>query len=306
MRLKGLMGSLNLKSTDFEFYRFRSHEEYRIHKHRAADEYQRREQVELSLIRHDANCFYVDGYCAVCRDVTKFRVGFTYPYQNTADGKPIPDWREHLNCVKCGFTNRVRLVLHLLQDVVRPQANARIYVTEQNTPVFKWLQSRYPQIMGSEYLGDSLPWGAYCHGLRNENLIRLSFADKSFDLILSFDVMEHAIDDLSALSECFRCLAPGGTLVFTAPCNLESASNVVRAQMRSDGTIEHLMSPPEYHVNPADPENGALCFRYFGWEVIGQLKSVGFHDAQVISAWSRDLAYLGGEQIVFVATKGTV
>ena len=298
------MDSLNLKSSDFEFYRFRSYEEYQDHKRHAAAEYRRRRQVELSLIRRDGDCFYVDGYCAVCRKPTKFQVGFMYSYQNAADGQPIPNWRGSIsNCIDCGHVNRVRLILHVLQDIVRPQTDTRIYITEQTTSLFKRLQSHHPQLTGSEYLGDSLPWGAYRNGIRNEDMTRLSFTDESFDLILSFDVLEHVTDDLAAFADCYRCLAPGGTLVFTAPCNLDNVRDIVRARMRSDGTIEHLMNPPEYHGNPVDPENGSLCFRYFGWESIDQLHSVGFDDVQVLSAWSRDLGYLGGEQIVFLATK---
>jgi SAM-dependent methyltransferase len=191
-----------------------------------------------------------------------------------------------------------------LRHVVRPLPEARIYVTEQTTPLFKQLQGEYPHLTGSEYLGADIPPGAVRNGLRNEDMTRLSFPDESFDLIISLDVLEHVSDERTALSECYRCLAPGGAFVFTAPASLDSPVNVVRAEMKEDGTIEHLISPPEYHGNPVDPEGGSLCFRYFGWEVVEQLKAAGFNDAHVISAWSRDLAYLGGEQIVFIATKG--
>jgi len=302
-RIKGLMDSLNLKSTDFEFHRFRSQEEYRNHRHNEIEEYQRRELVELSHIRHDVESFEIEGYCAVCHEQTMFQVGFMYSYTNTTDGEPVPNWREHLNCARCGFITRVRLVLHLLQIVVRPNLKAQIYITEQTTPLFRWLQARFPNLTGSEYLGDSQPLGAHHDGFRNEDLSRLTFPDESFHLIISLDVLEHVSDDLAAFSECFRCLATGGTLIITVPLNLDSERNIVRARVNSDGEIEHLINPPEYHGNPIDPEQGSLCFRYFGWEVIEQLKSVGFSDVQLISAWSRDLGYLGGEQIVIVATK---
>lgn len=303
LMIKGLMDSLGQKSSDFEFSRFRAMGEYQNHKKAYVENYRQRAETELNLICYDGDCFYVDGYCAVCCDNSTFQVGFMYSYQTTADGKPIPNWREHLNCTKCGYTNRVRLMLHLLQTIVRPQQNTRIYLTEQTTSLYKRLSSKYSNLIGSEFLGDSVPRGSYREDLRNEDVTRLSFSNESFDLIVSCDVLEHVIDDLAAFSECFRCLAPGGMLVFTVPCNLESKENVIRARMKSDGTIEHLINPPEYHGNPVDPENGALCFRYFGWEVIQQLKSVGFTDAYVLSAWSQNLAYLGGEQIVFVATK---
>ncbi|MEQ1590628.1 MAG: glycosyltransferase [Gallionella sp.] len=303
LRIKRLMDSLELKSSDFEFYRIASYDDYKRHTCRMASEFLRRSQIELELIQRDVDCFYIEGYCAVCGEYTQFQVGFMYSYQNMADGHPIPNWREHLNCIKCGYTNRIRYILHFLKNVVRPHSDNRFYITEQTTPLFKKLQSDYPHLIGSEYLGDNIPPGQYRGGLRNEDLTRLSFAEASFDVILSLDVMEHVPDDFAAISECYRCLAPGGTLVFTAPYHLDKYDNTVRAQMNADGTVEHLVLPPEYHGNPVDPENGALCFRYFGWEVLDKLKSVGFSDVHVVGLWSRDLAYLGGEQIIFVATK---
>jgi len=303
VRLKTLMDSLQVKTSDFQFHRFSSQREYRLYRQHSALEYKRREKVELELIRHGDDCFYVDGYCVACGRPASLQVGFMYSYRNTDDGRPVPNWREHLNCVKCGFTNRIRLIVHLLQQVIRPREDARIYLTEQATPLYGWLKARYPQLVGSEYLGDSIPSGSYRDGLRNEDLTALSFPDDTFDLIISLDVLEHVSDDVSAFAECYRCLAPGGTLVFTAPCTLGSSANIVRAKVVEGGGIEHLVEPPEYHGNPVDPEGGALCFRYFGWEVLEQLKEAGFENPHLLSAWSLDLGYLGGEQIVFCAHK---
>ena len=50
-----------------------------------------------------------------------------------------------------------------------------------------------------------------------EDVTRLSFADASRDLVVSFDVLEHVPDYRQALREFARVLAPGGALVLTAP-----------------------------------------------------------------------------------------
>jgi SAM-dependent methyltransferase len=46
---------------------------------------------------------------------------------------------------------------------------------------------------------------------------KLPISPNSFDIILTLDIIEHLKDDLSALSEIFRALKPGGTLVIFVP-----------------------------------------------------------------------------------------
>ncbi len=302
-RVEALMDSLALKASDYQFHTFRAQKQYITHRRDHAGEFQRRQRVELDLIERGVDSFFVKGYCAVCACPTDFQVGFMYSYQSTDDGQPIPNWREHLNCMKCGHTTRVRLMVHLIDHYLQPEADARIYVSEQTTPLYRHLQQHHASVAGSEYLGDRVALGGQLDGMRNEDLTQLSFASGSFDLMISCDVLEHVTDDDAAFSECFRCLAPGGRLIFTAPCSMDSARNIIRARVTKSGEIEHLINPPEYHGNPVDPENGALCFRYFGWEILDQLRRAGFHDAYALCTWSRSLGYMGIEQVVFVADK---
>lgn len=46
---------------------------------------------------------------------------------------------------------------------------------------------------------------------------RLPFADDSFDLVLTSEVLEHVQDDVAALREMVRVIRPGGTFSCTAP-----------------------------------------------------------------------------------------
>ncbi len=45
----------------------------------------------------------------------------------------------------------------------------------------------------------------------------MPFTDNKFDLILYLDVIEHVGDDKKSLSEAFRVLKPGGTLIVSTP-----------------------------------------------------------------------------------------
>ncbi len=49
------------------------------------------------------------------------------------------------------------------------------------------------------------------------SVLEMPFADDSFDLAVSLDVIEHLEDDLSALRELRRTVAPGGALLVTVP-----------------------------------------------------------------------------------------
>jgi SAM-dependent methyltransferase len=49
------------------------------------------------------------------------------------------------------------------------------------------------------------------------SVLEMPFADDSFDLAVSLDVVEHLEDDVAALRELRRVVAPGGRLLVTVP-----------------------------------------------------------------------------------------
>ena len=49
------------------------------------------------------------------------------------------------------------------------------------------------------------------------SVLEMPFPDDSFDLAVSLDVLEHLKDDLAALRELRRTVAPGGSLLVTVP-----------------------------------------------------------------------------------------
>ena len=235
-----------------------------------------------------------------CQRPQAFTVGFDYAVRDE-QGTRVPNWREHLVC-ECGLNARTRAAIHVLTMKLRVPRNARIYLMEQQSLLYDWLKQRYPNLVGSEYVGDKTALGASWRGIRNEDATRLTFSDRSFDCVLSFDVLEHVPDYRRAFKEVHRCLADGGTFLFTAPFVRNSETTIERARVSDSGEIEHLLEP-EYHGDPLNPEGGILCFQHFGWDIIDMLKSDGFADARGHFLWSRRLGYLGGEQALFTATR---
>jgi SAM-dependent methyltransferase len=223
-----------------------------------------------------------------------------------ADGRPgEPNWRESLAC-ECGLINRIRASIQVFQDFSAPGESDRIYATEQVTPLFDWLSQRFPNAIGSEYIDPELAPGSYAikrlRRLRHEDVTRLSFEDGSLDHLLSFDVIEHVPDHAAALSEFARCLRPGGTLLLSAPFDLDSADTLLRARQREDGSIEHLLEP-QYHGDPVAPTEGVLCYQTFGWSLLDALRGIGFEQVRLVMVWSPEQGYLGWGNVLIHARR---
>jgi SAM-dependent methyltransferase len=166
----------------------------------------------------------------------------------------------------------------------------KIYIMEQVTHLYAYCQTLYPHIIGSEFLGDKVKLGTTDErGIRNEDARCLSFPNNALDAILSFEILEHVPDFQRVFIECLRTLKPGGVLLFTAPFTLESPNNTIRAEVNCDGSLTHHL-PEEYHTDPNN-DKGVLCYHYFGWEVLHNLRALGFRDAFVNTFWSIDLGY---------------
>ena len=279
-----------------------SYDEYVRHERASQAEYARRTTRERALAGGGGQAFTVKGFCYVCDRRATFDVD--YLYSAVVDGQSIPNWREWLQCRRCLFSNRLRATLHVLETVCRPQSSSAMYITEQVTPLYEMLARRYADVVGSEFLGNRLPAGE-CdpRGVRNESMTALTFDDASFDVVLSFEVLEHVPDYPAALAEVLRVLRPSGWFLFTAPFRLDSPETIVRASIDANGKVTHLLEP-EYHGDPIANE-GILCFQHFGWDLLDLMRSMGFVDVAALLYWSEELCYLGREQVMFAARKPT-
>lgn len=278
--------------------RMASFGEYESYTRSMADEYTRRKERERAL-QKPSDFFSVQGFCFVCRRPVAFGVDGRHGLMDP-DGRSIPNWRENLVCPICRLNNRMRAAIHVLHDLCSPKPDSAFYITEQTTPLYRRLNAMFPDVIGSEYWVADLPAkSGKTKGLRNEDLTRLSFADRQFDFVLSFDVFEHIPDYRKAFRECRRVLKPNGVLFFSIPFVLHSADHCVRAEIGLDGALVHLM-PPEFHGDPMQ-KDGCFCFRHFGWACLEELRQEGFSESVACLYWSEAFGYLGGEQILFMA-----
>ena len=208
------------------------------------------------------------------------------------------DVREGLACGRCGINARMRQALSLLLDGLPPET-ARVYLTEQASPGFVWLQQQVPAAKGSEFGLDGARRARLQrwfhdlggHGTLNEaDITALADAEASFDAVGCFDVLEHVPDYRAALREFARVLVPGGRLVLTVPFLETVQATLVRARLRDDGDIEHL-EPEEIHGDPVS--GGVLCFYHFGWDLLDALREAGFRRAEWIRSFAPEYGLFG-------------
>jgi len=282
------------------FKRINSFSDFKEYNNQMQREYLKRNAFEKALLSAEEH-FQVQGICISCSK----KVGFIVDYWNahdTNEGK-VPNWRERLVCPECNLNNRMRLSLHLIKELISDPLKQRVYISEQTTVTYLKLRSIFGDVTGSEFLGPEVPPGFINNnGIRNEDFTNLSFEKEEFDLVLSFDVFEHIYDYKKAFAEAFRVLKNGGSLLFTVPFAPNSEQNITRAKLKNDGSIEHLLAP-EYHGDPMNTSEDFLCYFHFGWEMLNDLKEVGFDEAYSLFCYSKEYAYLGDDQVLFVAKK---
>jgi SAM-dependent methyltransferase len=279
---------------------FNTREDYLSHVKRRSAQYEHRRRVLNELV-DTTSPIVTTGYCICCRRIRDFQ---TDPVRWKANPEDMPNWREGLVCPDCHLSSRMRASVHLLRSAVRNKRDSRVYLTEQTTHLYQHVRIIYHWSVGSEYLHDGTRSGATnSEGIRHEDLTALSFPDRSFDAVVSLEVIEHVPDFRRAFAECARVLVPGGRLILTVPFH-RGPSHLERARLMGDGSVEHI-HPPEYHGNPLDPEQGSLCFHHFGWDILDYLKQAGFRRASTYSTWSRELGYLSGDcdMLQFIASR---
>jgi hypothetical protein len=247
--------------------------------------------LAASLEREFPATPYLAGWCNVCGEPTLFFC---------AD---LAAARESLVCAHCRCTSRYR---SLAQGILRfveertgiraeslaalgehaPDRRLAVYDTQVGFRAARGayplpaLLARLPWIdLHLSVYKTAQPWGeATAPGVTNQDLEALTFDDRSFDLVLTSDVMEHVRLAPRAHREIRRVLRPGGVYLFTVPHDRARAETLERVRIvdpADPGRDEHLLEP-EYHGDANSPDNRALAYRLYGRDLDEELRSLGF------------------------------
>lgn len=197
--------------------------------------------------------FRQQGFCPICETPVTF---------SARD----PWLRDYLVCPKCNSVPRERALAVVLDRHVPDWRNRQIH---ESSPAPRGISVKLARecrgYVATQYFPDASP-GAIVRTFRNENLERQTFADESFDVVVSLDVMEHVNEPKDVLAEVWRTLRPGGSYVFTTPTFKGMTETQRWARYLPNGEIDALVEPVEYHGNPIS-DKGALVTFHYGYDL---------------------------------------
>ncbi|MCC2099406.1 MAG: methyltransferase domain-containing protein, partial [Hyphomicrobiales bacterium] len=180
-----------------------------------------------------------------------------------------------------GVNSRKRALLVQLQNELAARGwterrDLRILGAEALSRIALKLRGEFPYFYGSEYLPE--PQQRERHfPLPHMDLQDIPFADESFDIFVSGDILEYIPDMDRAIREVARVLKPGGVLICSCSFSPSREKSEERAVIDGAGEIRNILDP-EYHANPVDPARKSLLFRSLGWDILDRLASNGFDD----------------------------
>ncbi|MDX2479779.1 MAG: class I SAM-dependent methyltransferase [Desulfuromusa sp.] len=195
------------------------------------------------------------GYCLICEGQTVFI--------ETAD------WlRDNYICVRCNSIPRHRALIKIVHEKFPSFLSMKIHESSPSGAASAKLKKKCLDYTPTYFYPDLEP-GKYRNGFRSENLEKMTFADNSFDLMITQDVMEHVMNPAPAFAEIARIIKPGGAHVFTVPV-FKGKKTLVRAYEKN-GQV-YYPEEKDFHGNPIDREKGSLVTREWGDDLIDFIK----------------------------------
>ena len=123
--------------------------------------------------------------------------------------------------------------------------------------------------VASHYFPDE-KFGTIINNYHNQDLENQTFADESFDVVVTQDVMEHLYNPGKAFAEIARTLKPGGAHIFTVPLvNKHKPSEVWAVKDQNNNPV--FFKTPDWHDNPID-SLGSPVTMHWGFDIVHFIK----------------------------------
>jgi len=172
---------------------------------------------------------------------------------------------DNFSCWRCWSTDRERHLLLYMRalGMLDEMHGARILHFAPESRLSAVLRNYGPK----KYVpADLFPTHPDIHKLDMENI---DAAEGSFDFVIANHVLEHVNDDLAAMREVHRVLAPGGTAILQTPYALGNSQTQEDPAVASDPKLKLELYGQEDHL------------RLFGMDIFERIQSVGFESRVV-------------------------
>lgn len=208
--------------------------------------------------------------CCLCGNVSEFKI------------KRAATLLREAGCSHCGVSLRTADVARVLVDTmgggkryetlaacVEDFADLQILNMFSEGRIHESLKEMKSYSFG-EYF-DNIKSGNFYNGVQCIDLQNIPFADHSFDIIVTEDILEHVEDIEKAFREINRVLKVGGALILTVPIH---EKNITISRKGNENKV--------YHGDPLR-EKGALVVTDFGNDIIEMLRDFGMDAREVVA-----------------------
>ena len=199
-----------------------------------------------------------DGVCPICQRGVRFRA------EN--------EWlRDSFLCDGCGSIPRERAFFSVIEMLYPNWRDLHIHETSPAMRAASLKLKTECQSYSYSYNNAQMTPGSIHQeeGYRCEDIEKLTFDDKTFDLFLSQDVFEHIFHPDRAIKEIERVLKPRGAYIMTVPIVMKATESQRRARIDTGGKVNYIREA-QYHGNPLD-EKGSLVTIDWGYDMLDYL-----------------------------------
>ena len=218
-----------------------------------------------------------------------------------------PNYRESV--VGGGCISRHRAILRILSLIYNRYDDLndkKVFLPEAVTGFAQWWRGKHRRLTLSEYLEGAEDVDKY-EEIASQDLCRLTFHNRAFDIVICSEIFEHVHDLKQALGEIHRVLDTNGRLLATFPMAFGQQQTIVKAIRDPISGEVRFLNEAEFHGDPIRPSQGAVVYQIPGWDILTLLRAVGFETASIhlISSWKYGV--LGGDLpgvLVLEAQKG--
>jgi SAM-dependent methyltransferase len=204
--------------------------------------------------------------------------GLAEEWELTPELRRLMDQREGRICAFCRANWRVQHLASVLLDHVGAKTGGRdntIAGMRRNAAAQSVSIAEINKLAGLHKALSGFPGLTYSEfgGENSQDLMALTYADATFDFVLTSDTLEHVPDFDLALSEIRRVLKPQGKHIFTIPILWDRGTRQ-RAEV-VDGALAHHL-PPSHHGSGQSLNDDYLVFNEFGADVIERIERARF------------------------------